>query len=98
MNAECCGYTTGVVLKVEIVSVDWKEVLKLFRVYRADIVLTSAPAKEGCNKQRSVDIMTTQVLIASKMTEYCCKAILAKTIVGSLHCIVGYPCIFQSHT
>ncbi len=60
-----------------------KEVLMLFRVYRADIVLTSAPAKERSHKQRTTDTMTTHRLIARTMTGYCCKAILVRMIVGS---------------
>ena len=36
----------------------------LFRVYRADIVWTSAPAEERLHNQRTTDNMTTHRLIA----------------------------------
>ena len=39
------------------------EVLMIFRVYRADVVLTSVPAKGGLHKQRTIDITTTHRLI-----------------------------------
>ena len=38
----------------------------LFGVYRADIVLTSAPAKEGLHRQRTTDTMTTHKPVALK--------------------------------